>query len=148
MVRTQDGSNSARHWLVGNVPGKVLRTGFRNENTTAGVTILQPYHGPHPPALGTPGRTDYVHVYGQFVVRALPSEPSTQLTEPPAFAVQAAHAQGILRTDVSGPPRLGLFGVLCEVQAGQQGGLQLPPLLQLTSLRADEPPGRFGSPRC
>ena len=79
-MRTQDGSNSARHWLVGNVPGKVLRTGFRNENTTAGVTILQPYHGPHPPAPGTPGRTDYVHVYGQFVVRALPSEPSTQLT--------------------------------------------------------------------
>ena len=31
-MRTQDGSNSARHWLVGNVPGKVLRTGFRNEN--------------------------------------------------------------------------------------------------------------------
>lgn len=60
------GSNSARHWLLGNVPGHVLRSGFSNENTTAGVNIMQPYHGPHPPAPGTPGRTDYVHIYGQF----------------------------------------------------------------------------------
>ena len=105
------------HWRLGAgiEPSLFFATGFRNENTTAGVTILQPYHGPHPPARGTPGRTDYVHVYGQFVVRALPSEPSMQLTEPPAFAVQATHAQALLRADVSGPPRLGLFGVLCEV---------------------------------
>ena len=84
--------------------------GTDRRNAGAGIA-----RGPHPPAPGTPGRTDYVHVYGQFVVRALPSEPPTQLTEPPAFAVQAAHAQALLRADVSVPPRLGLRGVLCEV---------------------------------
>lgn len=62
----RSGSNSARHWLLGNVPGHVLKAGFSNENTTAGVDIMQPFHGPHPPAPGTPGRTDYIHVYGQF----------------------------------------------------------------------------------
>jgi hypothetical protein len=60
------GSNSARHWLLGNVPGHVLKAGFSSENATAHIDIMQPYHGPHPPAPGTPGRTDYVHVYGQF----------------------------------------------------------------------------------
>ena len=60
------GSNSARHWLLGNVPGHALKAGFSNENATAHIDIMQPYHGPHPPAPGTPGRTDYVHVYGQF----------------------------------------------------------------------------------
>ena len=71
VVMMVDGSNAARHWLIGNVPGKVLAAGFNNENATslATATILQPYHGPHPPSPGTPGRTDYIHDYGQFVFK-------------------------------------------------------------------------------
>ena len=46
--RMIDGSISRRHWLVGNVPGSVVRKGFKSEEATGG-DVLQPYHGPHPP---------------------------------------------------------------------------------------------------
>ena len=72
-----DGSNSARHFLMGTVPGYALAQGFSSENKTG--TILQPYHGPHPPSPGTPGRTDYIHDYGQFVFK----QPSPVLTFDP-----------------------------------------------------------------
>ena len=62
VVAMIDGTNSARHWLVGNVPGAALRAGFRNENTTAGLTILSPYYGPHPPP---PTASDPYHVRAQ-----------------------------------------------------------------------------------
>ena len=62
VVAMIDGTNSARHWLVGNVPGAALRAGFSNENTTAGLTILSPYYGPHPPP---PTASDPYHVRAQ-----------------------------------------------------------------------------------
>jgi hypothetical protein len=66
VVMMVDGTNSARHWALGNVPGSALQQGFRNENTTRGVTILSPYYGPHPPP---PSASDPYHVYGQFVFK-------------------------------------------------------------------------------
>ena len=47
----------------------MLKAGFEQENATASITILQPYHGPHPPSPGTPGRPDYIHVFGQFAFK-------------------------------------------------------------------------------
>eukprot|EP01047_Picozoa_sp_COSAG01_P088067 COSAG01_NODE_20546_length_948_cov_1.359246_1_plen_126_part_00 len=66
VVMMVDGTNSARHWALGNVPGSALQQGFRNENTTRGLTILSPYYGPHPPPSSA---TDPYHVYGQFVFK-------------------------------------------------------------------------------
>jgi len=54
----QDPSHSPiRHWLVGNVPGSVLHSG----GNISSATVLEPFHGPHPPQ-----GSDY-HRYGQFV---------------------------------------------------------------------------------
>ena len=55
------GTNSpVRHWIVGNIPGRMLRSGY-NENTvnTNEVSMLEPYRYPH-----IPGVSDR---YGLFV---------------------------------------------------------------------------------
>ena len=55
------GTNSpVRHWIVGNIPGQMLRSGY-NENTvdTNDVRLLEPYRYPH-----IPGVSDR---YGLFV---------------------------------------------------------------------------------
>lgn len=51
-----------RHWIVGNIPGRVLATGYRERNGETdieGVQILEPYRYPH-----IPGVSDR---YGLFV---------------------------------------------------------------------------------
>merc|ERR1712083_809386 len=56
----QDPSYSPiRHWMVGNVPGSVLRVG----GNISSATIIQPFHGPHPPQGSDP------HRYGQFIFK-------------------------------------------------------------------------------
>ena len=47
----------------------MLKAGFEQENATASITILQLYHGLHPPSPDTPGCPDYIHVYGQFAFK-------------------------------------------------------------------------------
>ena len=55
------GVNSpVRHWIVGNIPGHVLRSGYRENTVNAGgVSVLEPYRYPH-----IPGVSDR---YGLFV---------------------------------------------------------------------------------
>ncbi|MBB3060913.1 YbhB/YbcL family Raf kinase inhibitor-like protein [Microbulbifer rhizosphaerae] len=51
-----------RHWIVGNIPGRVLASGYREQNgetDAEGVQILEPYRYPH-----IPGVSDR---YGLFV---------------------------------------------------------------------------------
>jgi hypothetical protein len=41
-----------RHWIVGNIPGDVLRrAGYREAAPNAGANILQPYRDPHIPVV-------------------------------------------------------------------------------------------------
>ena len=91
IVMMLDGQSSNRHWMLGNVPGTLLRAGFANENISGHpaaphLTILSPYWGPH----------STTNVYAQFIFK----QPQAVMTFPPYVAGGPQQLQPVDRCPV------------------------------------------------